>query len=188
MDDVKRALLGDQEAAKRLTEAGVLLPCPCCGSEAKFKKGFPSRQIAHCRQAVVQCKKCGVRTVTHRQLPMERWQDVDRAAIEEWNTRAPILSAGKMEMLEALNDPLTLEQLREMGGDPVYIIAKGMGIAEWNVIKGKDYITLSYDQPTIGFKTVTEGIEFVNGRMFRIDSYGVTWLAYRRPPEGEDGA
>lgn len=56
MDDKTRALLGDREAAKRLTDAGVLLPCAHCGGEAKFKKGFPSRQIAHCRQAVVQCK------------------------------------------------------------------------------------------------------------------------------------
>ena len=31
MNDVKRALLGDHEAAKRLTDAGVLLPCPFCG-------------------------------------------------------------------------------------------------------------------------------------------------------------
>ena len=30
MDDVKRALLGDHEAAKRLTEKGVLVPC--CGA------------------------------------------------------------------------------------------------------------------------------------------------------------
>lgn len=80
------------------------------------------------------------------------------------------------------NEPLTLEQLREMDGEPVYIIAGDMGISEWNVIKGKGYITLAYDQPTIGFKAVKEGIEFINGRTFSIDSYGVTWLAYRRPP------
>ena len=106
IEDVRAALLGDQEAARQLTEAGVLLPCAHCGGHAKLKKGFPSRQIAHCRQAVVQCKQCGIRTVTHRQLPMERWQDVDRDAIEEWNTRAPILSAEEMEMkrLEALYD------------------------------------------------------------------------------------
>lgn len=88
--------------------------------------------------------------------------------------------------LTSPDDPLTIEQLLEMDGEPVYIIAKGVGIAEWNVIKGKAYITLAYDQPTIGFQTVTEGIEFINGRTFRIDSYGVTWIAYHRPPEGED--
>ena len=31
MDDARAALLGDHEAAKRLTEAGVLAPCPWCG-------------------------------------------------------------------------------------------------------------------------------------------------------------
>lgn len=65
-----------------------LLPCPFCGGEAKFKKGFPSKQIAHCRQAVVQCKNCGCRTVTIRQTAMEKWEDVDRHAIEAWNRRA----------------------------------------------------------------------------------------------------
>ncbi len=30
MDDIKRALLGDKEAAKRMTDAGVLLPCAHC--------------------------------------------------------------------------------------------------------------------------------------------------------------
>lgn len=100
MDDVRLALLGDKAAQERLTECGELLPCPCCGGEAKFKKGFPSKQIAHCRQAVVQCKRCGVRTVTHRQLPMERWQDVDKAAISDWNTRAPILTPEELEGLK----------------------------------------------------------------------------------------
>lgn len=90
----RRALLGDKEAQKECTEKGIVLPCPCCGGEAKLKKGFPSRQIAHCRQAVVQCKRCGVRTVTHRQLPMERWQDVDKSALGEWNTR-PVPPIGR---------------------------------------------------------------------------------------------
>lgn len=33
MDDIKLALLGNKEAAKRLTDAGVLLPCPGCRGE-----------------------------------------------------------------------------------------------------------------------------------------------------------
>lgn len=100
MDDIKLAMLGNKEAADRLTEQGVLLPCPCCGGEAKFKKGFPYRQVAHCRQALVQCKRCGIRTVTHKQLPMERWEEVDRAAISEWNTRSAILTPEQIERLE----------------------------------------------------------------------------------------
>lgn len=38
VDDIKLALLGDKETAKRLTDARVLLPCAHCGGEAKFKK------------------------------------------------------------------------------------------------------------------------------------------------------
>ena len=34
MDDVRAALRGDKEAANRLTEKGVLLPCPFCGNDA----------------------------------------------------------------------------------------------------------------------------------------------------------
>lgn len=83
------------------------------------------------------------------------------------------------------NEPLTLEELREMDGEPVYIIAKDMGIAEWNVITGKEPIAIAYDCPMPGFKSVVEGIAFANGRAFRAGAYGITWLAYRRPPEGE---
>ena len=36
MNDVKLALLGDNEAAKRMTDAGVLLRCPFCGSARVF--------------------------------------------------------------------------------------------------------------------------------------------------------
>lgn len=83
------------------------------------------------------------------------------------------------------NEPLTLEQLLEMVGKPVYIIANDMGIAEWNVIKGKDLITVGYDVPFNGMKAVKEALGFINGRSFRLDTYGTSWLVYRRPPEGE---
>ncbi len=83
------------------------------------------------------------------------------------------------------NEPLMLEQLLEVVGKPVYIIANDMGIAEWNVIAGKEWITIAYDVPRNGFKAVVEGVGFINGRAFRIDSYGTDWFAYRRPPEEE---
>lgn len=84
------------------------------------------------------------------------------------------------------NEPLTLEQLREMVGNSVYIIANDTGIAEWNVISGKKSITIAYDYPTPGFKSVVTGIVFINGREFRLDTYGTSWIVYRRPPEGEE--
>ena len=44
MDDIKLALLGNKEAAKRLTDAGVLLPCMCGGKAGMVcfeKRGVP---------------------------------------------------------------------------------------------------------------------------------------------------
>lgn len=35
MTDERRALLGDHEASKRLSEAGVLLLCPMCRGKAR---------------------------------------------------------------------------------------------------------------------------------------------------------
>lgn len=91
MNDVKRALLGDHEAAKRLTDAGALLPCPFCGGEVY------ENQWVDCKyesiRVVMQCKRCTVQT------PIS--VSVRRARLA-WNTRAPILSAEVMEMLEVI--------------------------------------------------------------------------------------
>lgn len=83
MDDTKRALLGDHEASKRLTDAGVLVPCPFCGGET-FVSGQGNRKW-------VECDKCWIEGPT-----MEN----SRAARLAWNTRAPILSSEEMEMLD----------------------------------------------------------------------------------------
>ena len=123
----------------------------------------------------------------------------NRRIRDTWNSRsAPVSWAAayadfkddidSIPTLTPPNEPLTLEELREMDGEPVYIIAKDMGIAEWNVITGKEPIAIAYDCPMPGFKSVVEGIAFANGRAFRAGAYGITWLAYRRPPEGEANA
>lgn len=97
MDDlVSRALMGDKKAQDECTEKGVLLPCPCCGGEAKLKKGFPSSQRPNYHQALVQCKKCHLRTVTHTQCAFESWQDAIKSVLSVWNTR-PGLPIGRCE-------------------------------------------------------------------------------------------
>lgn len=122
-------------------------------------------------------------------LHHEGWGDCPLCTDGAECTMGGMLFDTAAEAISALsqpNDPLTLEQLREMDGEPVYIIASDMGIAEWNVIAGKVWMTVAYDVPHNGFKTVEEGIRFFNGRAFRFDSYGTSWIAYRRPPEGEE--
>ena len=85
MTNIERALLGDHEAARRLTDAGVLLPCHFCGGEAMME--YDTMQPF---EWAVFCGDCGVMPTTSED------EQVARLA---WNTRAPILSAEEMEML-----------------------------------------------------------------------------------------
>lgn len=69
------------------------------------------------------------------------------------------------------NEPLTLEQLREMDGEPVYMVDLTGG-------------TL-WDQWIIFERHTYDGFIPRGGGYFGCASYGGKWLAYRRPPEGE---
>ena len=81
MYDKTRALLGDHEAAKRLTEAGVLLACPFC-------KGHVRRVIGFGGLNFFKCKKCGAVVSFDNDYNTHK-----NEAITAWNTRASILSA-----------------------------------------------------------------------------------------------
>ena len=105
MDDVTRAMLGDREAAKRLTDAGVLVPCPFCGGSPDVV-AYDPRLLRPSRNHVysVSCNECEM---------MFGWDidyggryDTEYEAMLAWNTRAPILSESEMEMLEGLTFPL----------------------------------------------------------------------------------
>ena len=87
MNDIKLAMLGSKEAAKRLTEAGVLLPCPGCGGE-----NAKHRAVMAC--VMIECP-CGF---------MAAGYDLEEAR-QIWNTRAPILSEEEMEMLNGKENP-----------------------------------------------------------------------------------
>lgn len=99
MDDKTRALLGDHEAAKRLTEAGVLLACQCGGKVRMFcleKRGVPSGEMGYL--ALIKCPDCWIEL--KRWALKKKW--AEESARLAWNTRAPILSAEEMEMLEGM--------------------------------------------------------------------------------------
>lgn len=66
------------------------------------------------------------------------------------------------------NDPLTLEELREMDGEPVWIESPC-------IPNGGRYIILS--EFGITFE------KWTSQKMFHCENYGNTWLAYRRKPE-----
>lgn len=94
----KRALLGDHEAAKRLTDAGVLLPCMCGGKAGMVcfeKRGVPSGDMGYL--ASIKCRDCWMEL--RRWALKKKWAEA--SARLAWNTRAPILSAEELQRLEA---------------------------------------------------------------------------------------
>lgn len=96
-DDKTCALLGDSAAQERLTVAGVLLPCPCCGAQPKQ---FGGASISY-----VHCDKCG--------LEVCRMDSDGEDIVEEicayspkyearlaWNRRAAVLTLEQLDALE----------------------------------------------------------------------------------------
>lgn len=67
------------------------------------------------------------------------------------------------------NDPLTLAELREMDGEPVWIAAKGIG--RYDIYQG----------------CANRCLEQFYKAALPSSSYGTDWLAYRRKPEAMEG-
>lgn len=89
LTDIQRAMLGDHEAAARLTEQGVLVPCWRCGCDAEVQvlhTGGKPVYAGSCKKHYCGAYGCACQT--------------KEKAIEYWNTRALILSAEEMERLD----------------------------------------------------------------------------------------
>ncbi len=67
---------------------------------------------------------------------------------------------------QPLNDPLTLEELREMDGEPVWITKMDGSGGVWMLVDAE-------------YELCREG----HGEMAVFENCGKTWLAYRRKPE-----
>ena len=81
--DVRAALTGDHEAAERLTEKGVLAPCPFC-------KGEIRRIIVVMGLNFFKCRKCGA-VVSFDNDYFNAHPNEARLA---WNTRAAVEMEG----------------------------------------------------------------------------------------------
>ena len=113
-----------------------LKSCPFCGGEAAMQA--PNMH----RKTCVVCKECGVST---------GWGAVDTIT-SVWNHRA-----------QPASETLTLEQLRDMGGEPVWCVYPGCSTGgEWFLVNSQG---------------ACKNCSFLNFRY-----YG-EWLAYRRPLE-----
>ena len=79
---------------------------------------------------------------------------------------------------KAPNEPLTLEKLREINGEPIYVTTKNYGdgwcILNWHGVN-KSYTYFS--------RTGTS--EGMTATPLSAKTYGDLWVAYRRPLQGE---
>lgn len=71
------------------------------------------------------------------------------------------------------NEPLTIEQLREMDGEPVWIAnPDALEYGRWGIVDGV-------------YQAEDDQVLMLRGD-YSCHYYGKTWLAYRRPSEGEE--
>lgn len=126
-----------------------LKPCPFCGGKA-YITTFDVFGGVH--YAV--CRNCKARV----------GKPSEADAVAAWNRRA-----------QPANEPLTLDELRGMDGEPVWVIPiDGCGWdviddGEWNLLDKREY-----------------GCARDNwGREIPFDDYGKAWLAYRHKPTEE---
>ncbi len=87
---IRRALLGNTQAQEKCTEKGVVLPCPCCGGQARLEDmGFPHH---------VYCEKCGLKSTS-----VKYEKEGEKDAIKKWNTRPapPIGRCGECKYYRA---------------------------------------------------------------------------------------
>ena len=91
--------------------------------------------------------------------------------------RSAIRNPDAIPTLTPPNEPLTLDELREMDGGPIYVTTKNYGdgwcILNWHGVN-KSYTYFS--------RTGTS--EGITATPLSAKTYGDLWLAYRRPPEG----
>ena len=97
----------------------------------------------------------------------------------EWDGHTPGEAIRRIGTLTPPNEPLSIEQLREMDEIPIYVVTEKYGsgwcVLSWHGVK-KSYTYFS--------RTGTS--EGMTATPLSAKTYGDLWIAYRRPPEGEE--
>jgi Lar family restriction alleviation protein len=139
--------------------SNTLLPCPFCGGRATVKTryiGYGSIGLGEHDEYRVVCKECRASSDEYRH---------EAEAIAAWNRRA-----------EPENKPLTLDELRQMDGEPVWIVTTEdpqNNPPAWEII----------------YEVSAHGVYMRRGDnpddFGAFELYGKTWLAYRSKPKEE---
>mgnify|MGYP001860895203 CR=1 FL=1 len=113
-------------------------------------------------------------------LGIERLLDTDvvrQSKTASWLLDQVLHDIQAMPTLTPPNEPLTIEQLREMNETPIYVVTETYGsgwcILNWHGVN-KSYTYFS--------RTGTP--EGMTATPLSAKTYGDLWTAYRRPPDG----
>ena len=169
--------------------SNTLLPCPFCGGKARWMYLKPI--------GWVMCKKCGASSAELSDNYEEA--DCQQEAIAAWNRRADArqlaLKTGVCPMCEDCpdgcpvetpndsrnkpeNEPLTQDELKQMEGEPVWIVTlDGTDEPRWEIV-------VSAGKCGVDLICVLNGFETRDYADF--DLYNDTWLAYRNKPVKEE--
>lgn len=132
-----------------------LKPCPFCGGKGRVRNYGKKYRIV--------CQECGA--ASHCAY-VQDWHDTKIVAqcqaAKAWNVRH-----------ETPNAPLTLEELMEMDGKPVWVV----GVSAINDFKGHWDICEWDGNKGVAFPYCWEVPD--------MDLLGVSWFAYRRKPKEE---
>lgn len=120
-----------------------------------------SRPIeSHCCKAMENCESVEIekRRIGGKERWM--WEQEKKSGKVDANEIAfcPYCGADLNRRTQQPNEPLTLEELREMDGEPVWVESHGASFTHGD-----------------GW--------YISANKFHLSGYGKTWLAYRRPPE-----
>ena len=133
--------------------SNTLLPCPFCGGEATVGA---NEYYDGANTFYTYCTSCGVQQITTKIRTDE--------AIAAWNRRA-----------QPENEPLTLSELRGMGGEPVWIQ------------ESAPYTFAGYKILCSPVVDEYEDVCFEGGDRYYSHDYDKAWLAYRAKPERSEG-
>lgn len=136
-----------------------LQPCPFCGGETRARIGVGTLTYFYCQNP-----ECGAIT------SFTGKRKIQPNVFESDN---PVGNFNRRAALE--NKPLTLDQLRQMDGDPVWIQRGKKGT--YRVVKD-----VSYGGTYGGEVRFTDS----GPTGLRVEDYCKTWVPYARKPEQED--
>ena len=148
-----------------------LKPCPFCGGEAFSYSIAPhTHELAkfmpdHPGSGFVECRGCSA----------SMSGDSEAEAIAAWNRRA-----------QPESEPLTLDELRQMDGEPVWvkeITEEPIDGNYWGIVDIDVACAGGYGVGAI-ISQATDGRSGAAQTVFL--DYAKTWIAYRTKPESED--